>query len=207
MMQETLIRPRPQAGTVSRPSLIRRFAGDTRGAMSVEFMLVMPMLLFALVGGVGFYATFQSFNETAKVAYVVNDIVSRYEDVDTPQMVELMDLQQKMLPTRIKERSLRITSICFAGGSYKVLWSWSSHTVDTSPLPQLSTGEIPLDMMPTLEEQESVILTETRGTWQPLLRAFGVFDQQWYNVLAVRPRFVQIIPHATLNPATVCPSA
>jgi len=49
--------------------------GDEIGSISIEFMIVMPLLLFLAVSGLGFWDAFQSKSKTTKIAYTVSDIM------------------------------------------------------------------------------------------------------------------------------------
>jgi len=186
---------------ISRDELIK----DDHGSISIEFMVVFPLLLFLSISGLGFWDAFQSNSKTAKVAYTVSDIMSRYTDVDDVDMTYLYSVQDKMLSPNLDRRSLRISSICFEDGNYRVLWSYTSNSADITDPGALTDEDIPVEIMPTMAPQDSIILTEVEARWQPTINV-GVGDQTWRSELVSRPRFVKIIPHAALNPSNVCPS-
>ncbi len=178
---------------------------DERGSISMEFVIVMPLLLFLVTGGITFWDAFQSNSKTAKIAYAISDIVSRYEVVDDPEMIALYGVQDKLLDPALDRRSLRISSICFENGNFRVLWSYTSSSNDIAGPDALKDEEIPVEILPTMAPQDSVILTETEARWQPQLNV-GVGSRTWRSELVSRPRFVKIIPHKTLNPSNICPS-
>jgi hypothetical protein len=182
------------------------FLGDEGGSISIEFMVVFPLLLFLAISGLGFWDAFQSNSKTAKVAYAVSDIMSRHDVVDATDMAYLYGVQDKMLSPDLDRRSLRISSICFEDGIHRVLWSYSASSNDIVPLGALTDEEIPVQIMPAMVPQDSVILTEVAVRWQPHFLNIGLSSRTWRSELVSRPRFVKIIPHTTLNPSNICPS-
>jgi len=178
---------------------------DERGSISIEFMIVMPLLLFLTTGGLAFWDAFQSNSKTAKIAYAVSDIISRYDVVDDSDMAYLYSMEDKMLAPDLDRRSLRISSICFENGNYRVLWSYTSSSNDIPGPGALKDADIPVRILPTMAPQDSVILTETEARWQPHINV-GVGSMIWRSALVSRPRFVKVIPHTTLNPSNICPS-
>lgn len=182
----------------------RRFCLAESGAMAMEFVVIFPILLFMLLGSFVFFDAFRSNSLAAKVAYAVNDIMSRHEDVDDVDMAYLFALQQKMMQGNVDRLTLRISSICFKDGAYKVLWSYTARDEGVPEPAQLTDATVPLALMPTIPATDSVILTEIGGRWQPAFTYAGMTERPWNNALVVRPRFVRIIPHETLNPSNVC---
>jgi len=178
---------------------------DQRGSISIEFMVVFPLLLFLSISGLAFWDAFQSNSKTAKIAYTVSDIMSRYDVVDSTDMAYLYSVQDKMLSPDLDRRSLRISSICFENGNYRVLWSFTSNSPDIADPGALTDTDIPVAILPAMAPQDSVILTEVEARWQPKLNV-GVGAKTWRSELVSRPRFVKVIPHTTLNPSNICPS-
>jgi Flp pilus assembly protein TadG len=178
---------------------------DRRGSLSIEFMIVMPLLLFLTTGGLAFWDAFQSNSKTAKVAYTISDIMSRHDFVDDTDMAYLYSVQDKMLSGDLDQRSLRISSICYEDGIHRVLWSYTAGGNDIANLGALTDEDIPLEIMPTMAPQDSVILTEVKVRWQPHLN-MGIGTMEWRSNLVSRPRFVKVIPHSSLNPSNICPS-
>jgi hypothetical protein len=188
-------------------SVVVRFLHDDRGSISIEFIIVLPLLLFLTTGGLTYWDAFHSNSRTAKVAYTISDIMSRHDVVDNVDMAYLFDLLDKMVPVTVDRRSLRISSICFEDGQYRVLWSFSSSSGDVAVPDALEDEDIPLAIMPAMEPQDSVLFTEVEARWQPPFLNVGLGDKTWHSGLISRPRFVKIISHTNLNPSKICPSA
>lgn len=192
---------------LSLRTIAAAFRRDEQGSISIEFCIVMPLLLFLTTGGLGFWDAFQSNSKTAKVAFTVSDIVSRYDVVGDTEMAYLYGVQDKMLPQDLNHRTLRISSICLDNdGVFRVLWSHTGFSSDAVDPGVLVEEDIPLGILPTMAPQDSVILTEVSADWQPFIKV-GIGDQTWRSALVSKPRFVKVIPHTTLNPSNICPSA
>ncbi len=184
---------------------MKQYLHDQDGAISVEFLITFPLLMLWLVFSFIFFDAYRSNSQTEKVAYTMSDIMSRHDAVDATDIAFVFGLQDKMLPPRLDQRASRITSICFEDGVYKVLWSISDTDPGVEGMAPLTDETIPLDIMPAMAAQDSVILTEVRARWTPITSYGGLPPRQWVNALVSRPRFVQIIPHETLNTSTICP--
>jgi len=182
-----------------------RFLSETRASVTIEFVLVFPLLVLWLVVSFVMFDAFKSNSIKQKVTYTVSDIASRYGQISDAEIGDLVDVARRMLPPRLDRRIVRISSVCFEDDTYKVLWSHSWSDPEVPGLPLLTDDTIPLDIMPSLQRQRSVILTEIHARWRPLSSIGGLSDQQWSNAHVTGPRFVTIIPHEDINPATVCP--
>lgn len=181
------------------------FRRDEEGVITIEFVIYFPLLLLLLAMSFLFFDAYRSNAKTEKVAYAVADIMSRYETVDDADLDYLVALNQKMLPPRLDSRAIRITSICFEDDQYKVLWSHAVADASVGEYPPLTDATLPIDIMPRMEAQESVILTEVQARWSPISNIGNLPKMMWQNALVNSPRFLQFIPHLDLNAATECP--
>ncbi len=185
---------------------LRRFLRAEDGNISMEFTIIFPLLVFIITGSLVYWDAFRSNSQTAKLAHTISDIMSRHNGaVNNTDMAFLFDLQQKMLAGNLDQRTLRISSICFAQDDHQVLWSVSARSDDVDAFEPLIDTEIPVAILPTMQDQDSVLLVEVSARWQPIFGNVGLGEQVWRNRLVIRPRFVKFIPHETLNPSNVCP--
>ena len=185
---------------------LKAFLADEGGSISIEFVVVMPLLLFLVTGGLAYWDAFHSNTQTSRVAFAINDIMGRHDVVDNTDMTYLYDLQRKMLPGDLDQTVLRVTSICFNGTEHRVLWSYRQHAEGAADPGTLLAENIPVAMLPAMKDQESVILTEVSARWQPHFVNVGIGEHRWSSALVTRPRFVNIIPHSDLNAANICPA-
>ncbi|MDH3665582.1 MAG: hypothetical protein OEN23_01485 [Paracoccaceae bacterium] len=189
---------------------LRSFSQDETASIAIEFMIAMPLLIFAVTGGLGYWDAFHSNTQVSRIAFTVNDIMSRHEAVDDTDMAYLASLTDKMMDADLDQRVLRITSVCFVddgnGGLHQVLWSYTAQSTDITGPGAMTDEEIPIGILPDMEFQDSVIVTEVAARWKPHFVNTGIGEMQWSSQLVTRPRFVKFIPHDTLNPTNVCPA-
>ena len=57
----------------------KRFRRDEAGTITVEFVIIAPVLLFLLALGFQFFDAFKYYSRAAKATYAVTDIISREE--------------------------------------------------------------------------------------------------------------------------------
>ncbi|MSU88281.1 hypothetical protein GE300_01455 [Rhodobacteraceae bacterium 2CG4] len=196
-----------------------RAARDEDGTVSIEFVLTFPLLALWFIGSFVWFDAFRSNSLTAKTAYTLSDIASRWAaDDDSPYvtLAELDDLfaaHKVLLPPRIDDGWLRVSSICFNGTGNRVLWSYLGDDTyaaamadpddDMDPrIGYLTDETIPASIIPPMSVNDTVILTEVFATWTPLADWVGLEESDWRNRLVTRPRFRTVVP---LDPADTIP--
>ncbi|MCB1398356.1 MAG: hypothetical protein KDJ98_20770 [Rhodobacteraceae bacterium] len=115
---------------------LRRFKRDTRGTISVELVIVMPLLLWALAATVVFYDGFRNRYHAQMAAQTVADIMSRETDMFTADYVEGLNdvfdfLADSRYPTRI-----RVSSVIWDSEHERNRLQWSYGTRGLSGLPE-----------------------------------------------------------------------
>lgn len=178
---------------------------DERGAISMEFTLLFPVLMLLLITTFGFFTAFRAADVHTKVAFAINDIVSRGAHVTTADLEELALVQRKMLPDEITQQALRITSVCFGGGAHRVMWSFVDVQEGAPPLQVMTDDTIPAEILPSMVEQDSVLLTEMQARWEPAIAGFGVGGRTLSSQLAIRPRIVKMVPWLGVAQGNTCP--
>lgn len=114
---------------------LRRFKRDTGGTVSVELVIVMPLLLWALAATVVFYDGFRNRYHAQMAAQTVADIMSRETDLFTADYVEGLNdvfdfLADSRYPTRI-----RVSSVIWDSEHERNRLQWSYGTRGLSGLP------------------------------------------------------------------------
>ncbi|MEM8595546.1 MAG: TadE/TadG family type IV pilus assembly protein [Pseudomonadota bacterium] len=200
-------------------SFARRFRRDDDGNISLEFVVVTPVLIFLFFSCFAAFEAFRTYSQVAKTAYTLTDIASRMGDPDSAEplvtdaaMVELFDLHKMLLPGRVTDGYLRISSICYNGEDddpypHRVAWSYigddtylaaiadDEDEIDPRLLP-MSNDDIPLDIIPALAENDSVILAEVYAVWSPISVVGGFETLVFQHALTARPRHtINMIPY------------
>ncbi|MEM6972735.1 MAG: hypothetical protein AAF577_08010 [Pseudomonadota bacterium] len=164
----------------------QRFIRDRDGAINLEFMLWLPLLLIWLVATVAAFDGFKARNDSAKAAYTISDILGRFEVVSTADFTDLLTLQRSILRGAPSAgQALRTASIGYDGSNYFVEWSWSSVAGDT-----FTATEIPFQLMPQMSPGSTVVFTEVFVPYESVLGIDSFGDRLWQFQLFARPRNV-----------------
>lgn len=202
----------PPAGCLKRA--LARFRSDESATLSVELVLVLPLLSFWLATSFLFFDVFRVNMVNEKAAYTIADMISRQNQVDA-NFIEGTNNIFDFLINRRGATWLRATSVKYnaadaAAGTpanHEVMWSIATRgreEFDTAKFNDLDLD----DLIPIMDDQETVIVTETVTIYlAPFSATFiagtpdddpvwgaeapGVF--QFNTFIVTRPRFVQQI--------------
>ncbi len=175
---------------MSITSLITRlksFAADTRGSISVEFVMVMPILFWAFMGAYVFFDGYRQSAVNLKAAYTISDLISRETETINDDYIDSMYSLMKLLTRSNSAVSLRFTVIRWDEGDSRYYVDWSTNRGYPTNLTNASIGDIEAKL-PVMPDNERVILVETVNTFVPLFNV-GMDDQELTNFVFTRPRF------------------
>ena len=151
---------------------LRAFSRDDRGVLLVEFLFLVPMMIWAFIALVVYWDVFRTINVSQKAAYSISDLMSRQVIVKQTFLDGMDDILAFLTPGASASR-LRITSLRFDAGptnattddKYVLVFSHSS----SSSIPKYTQTSIqPLKtMIPSLDNTESVIIVETWVDYSP----------------------------------------
>jgi hypothetical protein len=169
-------------------STARRYRRSDLGSMSIETVLVLPVILTGMLLTYTYFSAFQVKSMANKAAYTVSDYVSRQTDPIDADFVEGLSSIYGYL-TNTGTKALRLSSFTWSDidGSpdYKLEWSYAadggaalndeSYTSLVSRLPILTSGE-------------TVLMLETTTDWVPIFNV-GLEDLTFEDIVATKPRF------------------
>lgn len=117
------------------PRSLRRFGGETSGSASVELVIVLPLLIWALAATAVFFDGFKARYKAEMAAQTVADIMSRETQLFTPEYVEGLNtvfdfLADSSFPTR-----LRVSSLIWDADEGRPRLQWSYGTDGLAALP------------------------------------------------------------------------
>ncbi|TVP70697.1 MAG: hypothetical protein EA339_12340 [Rhodobacteraceae bacterium] len=136
-----------------------QFREDHRGSMTIELIIVIPILLWAYLATIIFFDAFRARTEAQSAALNVADLISRQTDTITVDYLEGLNDVYDVLTFRTRQTRLRISSIAYSEAidDYVVLWSWG-----TRGLPALkSLDSVNLD--PSLLELDDLNFGDPSG--------------------------------------------
>jgi len=166
---------------------LRAFAADTRGSVSVEFVLVMPMLFWAFMATYVYFDGYRQSSVNLKAAYTISDLISRETNVINDDYIDAMHSLLKTLVRTRSEVKLRISVIRFDEDDNRYYVDWSEargyETVRDN-----DNIRVIHNRLPNMPDNERVILVETRNHFVPLFN-IGMDDKLLKNFVFTRPRF------------------
>ena len=173
------------SGIRNRISFLRR---SESGTLSVEAVLVLPMLLFAYLGMYVFFEGLRERNINLKAAYTVGDLLSRETNLIDMDYLNGMNGVFGWLTRTGNDVAMRVTVVRYDEEDDKHVMVWSR---GVSGKPDLEQGDIEVIVtphVPILADADSAIVVETWATYQPLFNA-GLETTELYNIIVTPPRF------------------
>ncbi|MCA2011055.1 hypothetical protein LCM17_06125 [Cereibacter sphaeroides] len=130
-LQTRLAHARHTAGALGR-----HFSRDGRGSVSLELVLVLPLLLWALVATVIFYEGYQARYHAQMAAQTVADIMSRETNLFTANYVEGLNDVFDFLADSNYDTRLRVSSVIWDSTNERNRLQWSYGTRNLTELPE-----------------------------------------------------------------------
>jgi len=175
---------------------LARFARGSQGSVSVEFVLIMPLLFWAYMASYVFFDGFRQSTIDLKAAYTIGDLVSRETEAITPAYVDSMYSLLGVLTRSSSPTTLRLSVVRWdqADNRYYVDWSQAR---GTGVLPMDNTSVLDVaDKLPYMPDNERVILVETTNSFVPLFNV-GLANISLDNFVFTRPRFAPQVVFAS----------
>ena len=172
----------------------RRFHRDDRGSVTLEAMIVLPLLIWAHAALFVYWDAFRTINTVQKASYTISDLISRQQGSVNNAYLNGMRSTMAYLMDDDQPATMRITSYRWSGNRnrYEVIWSNSNvpgkPALTTASLAALVSG------LPDMSDGDSAILLETRVPYNPPLR-FGLSPTDIEQFIVTRPRFLPRICH------------
>ncbi|MEL6766660.1 MAG: TadE/TadG family type IV pilus assembly protein [Pseudomonadota bacterium] len=184
----------------------RRFALAERGSIAFEFVITAPLLILLFFGAFAAFEAFRTYSQVAKVAYTLSDVSARYASVNDTVLEQIFNIHKRLLPGRVSDGFVRVSSICFNGDSNRVVWSYIGDDTfdaavefeDDDLVPRIlpmTDADIPAGIMPVMSDNDSIILTEIYASWTPISPVGRLDPLTFAHTLVARPRFVGMVPY------------
>lgn len=181
---------------------IRWFLGESRATISVETVLVFPMLAWWYIGAFVFFDAYRSYATSIRTSYVVADIVSRSRDVVQRDFLDGLDVLVDRLALTSGDPVIRVSSVLFdETPTPQHVLQWTHATGDMPAMTQARLDSMVEEWIPVMANQETVIVFETAIPYTPpydmgldltsFWRTADLNPGNWYNVVVTRPRFAQ----------------
>lgn len=170
--------------------LLKRFARCRAGIAATEFVLLAPVLIMLMLGGLTVFQYIDGSYRSEQSTAIVGDLVSRQVQVDDALLDQMTLTFARLFPNHAGRPQVRITSLFRSDGKYETRWSYNSAAGS------LSKTALPIGDLPDIAEGDSVILTETAVTLRYPFDVSGISRSglaTFMNAAVTRPRFVPLL--------------
>lgn len=153
---------------------IRRFRDQEDGLVLVEFLILLPLLIWVFIALFVYWDAFRTVNLGQKATYSVSDLISRQSEVDTTFVNGMQTVTEYLLHDSSDVR-LRITSVKYKEEEDRLYVLFSRSPGNKMPaLSNLSVNTAAFRArIPMMADQDSVVVVETEVDYRP-----GTF---WYT--------------------------
>ncbi|SEK60370.1 TadE/TadG family type IV pilus assembly protein [Pacificibacter marinus] len=166
---------------------LRRFNASQSGSMSVEAVLVAPLLLFGIMFVLTFFSAFQQKGTANKAAYTVADYISRQTDAVDADFIDGMADIYGFLNNQ-GNKKMRVSSVMWSesrGGKYVLQWSHAADDADALTSSTLSEIE---SLLPIMSAGTTVLVVEATTRWTPIF-SVGLDVLNFKDIVITKPRF------------------
>lgn len=177
-----------------------RFAKDEHGLISVETVIIFPILLWALAAMFVFFDAFKAQNTNVKATYTIADLISRTSDPINDDFIDGMDNVFEQLVSSDQAADIRVSVVgqrlAANGIDTERFLVWSQATGTMIAHTDIEAIEPLIPMMATGDQ---LIFVESTMLWTPVM-SFGLSEMTLSNVAFTSPRFVpQVVYNASAS--------
>ena len=169
--------------------LTKRFFRRENGSLSVEAVLALPILVWAITATFVFWDAFKTLNVSQQATYTVADMLSREEgEIDMDYLTSMHELFDYLSPSD-GDNALRVTVVMLTKdedtGVETLEKMWSEGVGGVAGHENLDSIR---DRIPMMVAGDQMIVVESEQEWSPTL-AVGLASYRFREVALARPRF------------------
>lgn len=163
------------------------FAWNDSGSISVEAVIILPLLIWAFVATYVYFDAFETKNVSHRAAYTLSDLLSRQqEEIDMDFLDGLHSMYDTMV-TSSEPTWIRVTVVTWdsASENFRVEWSHGTGEVEGWTTASLDAVQ---EFIPAMSSGDTNIIVETSMTYSPPFNV-GIGDQIHRSFVVTSPRF------------------
>jgi hypothetical protein len=180
----------------------RQFVADTRGSVTVEFIIMMPIIFYAFMAIYVYFEGYRQSTINLKAAYTISDLISRETEIISDEYIDSMQAMMQILTRANSAIAMRLSVVRWSGDDNRYFVEWSENRGYEPNYTDASISTIE-DKLPLLPDNEIVIVVETDNTYVPLFKV-GMGNKQLKNFVFTKPRWVDQLCYLPLG-GTQCP--
>lgn len=173
-------------------ALRRRFFGDRRGAILVEFAVALPVIIVIIIGGFDTGRYVLLHQKMDRAAATMADLVSRPTSISAAEIdIMFSAASELMQPFDLGTRGRVIVSSVSkeAGNAEQIDWQYAGGGSYTAVSQIGAAGETPT--LPdgfTVRDDENLIVTEVFYDYEPVFTGFVIEPSEVWHFAIRRPR-------------------
>lgn len=159
----------------------RRFRAEERASLSIETVVIFPLLVWCYLGMYTFFDGFRSQSLSDKAVYTIADMVSRETNYITPEYITTLYQIHGMMTNDRNPTKLRLTIIRWdeADSRYEAVWSERRGGAPELTPEQLAAPEYRDRLPDGLPDGERLILLESWTLYEPPFDLGRTIDWAW----------------------------
>lgn len=172
---------------------LREFRDDEGGLIMAEFLIVLPVLVWALLAFTAYWDVFRSMNTAQKAGYAISDLISRQNNDLPASFIDGMKTVMEFLLPATQSANMRFTSVKWStpNNRFEVIWSRSPQNA----MPQHTTATLQgvANKIPVMAPADTVMIVETSVPYTPLFDVGLTANYSLDEFIVTRPRFLSKI--------------
>lgn len=169
------------------PASLRRFLRGEDAAVSVEFILAMPMLFWAFAACFVFFDGYRQSTINLRAAYTISDMISRETAGIDSTYIDSMQRLLALMARSGSDTALRVTILRWEDDAGRHYVDWSASRGFPGAITN-TTAATMAGRLPLMSDGERIILVETSNTYTPVFKV-GISPRELQNFVFTRPRF------------------
>lgn len=176
--------------------LIRQFKRRDEGSVTVEAVIILPVILVVFMGTFTYFDIFRAKSQSLKANYAVSDLISRENNVDPAELVGYGKVFRYL--TQSSDQSwIRVTEVwcrrkCDKHEGRKLVKFWSRAYPEGS-VPRLTTTEVRAkynDVIPDMYTGEHLVIVESSAPYVPPFSGqwTGIYPRTLEDLVITKPR-------------------
>ncbi len=175
---------------------LKSFKKDVSGSVAIETVIILPLLFWAIAAVAIFFDAYRTKSAAEKAAFTISDMLSRETNAITPTYVTNTRSLFDALAKSDTDSSMRISVITWNQDEASYEMEWSQTRGDTFTALNATDLIALAASLPTMADQDAVILVETHTTFEPTLDV-GLGARSIENFVFTRPRYAPQLVFST----------
>ncbi len=171
--------------------LLGNFKRNERGVITLEMILMMPLMVLWIVGSNSFFDAFKTYLRASKATYTAVDLISRQSTVGPTFITNVGTVFDSIVDADGANSGVVVSSIRMWNDALQIEWSQNANG---SP-GMTDAAEIPTAYMPNLRNGEAIVLIQTSVPFIPIHSWGNLTAKTFTNTVAVTPRFDVLVSY------------